>query len=111
MENNVAIKVVDKKRGTVAFLTWGRVFGAVEMVPLLQAVEKSFPKFGLRDAKSAKVCNSLREVAMHEYFYEKLVAMAWKSIPFGKKSYPLWAAKARRAISQGKELYYLSCRR
>lgn len=107
MEDIVGIKVVDKKKGAVAFLTWGRVFDRVDPGPLEKAVGMALSGFGFKNVKSVKVCHSLQDVADYTYFHEGLVAMSWKPIPFGKKTYKSWIIRMRRAIPQGKEIYYL----
>jgi len=47
MEDIIAIKVVDRKKGTVAFLTWGRVFHPTDPVPLKHALAGVLSHFGL----------------------------------------------------------------
>ena len=107
MDDIIAVEVIDKKHGTVAFLTWGRVFHRTNPEPLLRAVSRHLHNFGLSDILKLRVCNCLQEVSSHPYFFEALLAVGRKPIPFGKRTYKLWAAKTRRAITEGRELYFL----
>src|SRR5882724_10588268 len=107
MEDIVAIKVFDKKKRSVAFLTWGRVFDRTDPKPLREAVSGAAAKFGLHHITSIVVCDCLQSVADHKYFFEALAAISRQPVPFGLKTYKPWAAKIRKAISSGKELYFL----
>jgi hypothetical protein len=107
MQDVVGIVVTDGTRKPVAFLTWGRVFDRVNEKPLLDALRKGLRKFGVSQQAKISVCNSLQEVAGSEFFYEGLCNFAWKPIPFGKRSYPVWALRMRKAIAQGKEIWLI----
>jgi hypothetical protein len=105
MEEIVGILVNDKKRGDVAFLTWGRVFDRVDSKSLVRALVNGLRKFGIGEEASITVCQSLKEIASAEYFYEGLLSLAQKRVPYGKRSYPVWKCKMQRAINGGKEIY------
>src|SRR4051812_15683190 len=108
MQDIVAIRVVDKKRGKAAFLTWGRVFDSTDTTALRDVVAKvAAARFGFRHIVSVEVCECLQEVGRYKYFFEALAAFSGKRIPFGRKTYGPWAAKMRKAIKSGKELYLL----
>jgi|SRR6266850_1197486 len=108
MDDIVAIRVSDKKKGNVAFLTWGRVFDSTDPQPLKNAVASAVAKrFGLRDIVSIEICESLQDVTRHKYFFEALIAVSSKPIPYGRRTYKPWAAKMRREIKNGKALYSL----
>jgi hypothetical protein len=107
MEDVVGILVNDKKRGQVAFLTLGRTFDRVDSKSLVRALKVGLHKFGIGAEASITVCESLREVASAEYFYEGLLALAQKRIPYGKRSYPVWKRKMKLEISAGKEIYLI----
>jgi hypothetical protein len=105
MEEIVGILVNDKNRGDVAFLTWGRVFDPVDSKSLVRALVNGLRKFGIGEEASITVCHSLKEIASAEYFYEGLLSLAQKRVPYGKGSYPVWKCKMQRAINGGKEIY------
>ena len=106
MNEIIAIKLEDGKKGKAAFLTWGRVFDSIDTTSVERKIVDAAKKFGFRDVKSVSVCDSLQGVSRYPFFYEALVSISWKPIPFGKK-YKAWAAKKRREISAGKEIYFL----
>ena len=107
MEEIIAIKVEDGKRGRTAFLTWGRSFDPVDPEPLLEAVAKGLKRFGITKVKRIEVCGTLQEVKGFPYFFESLSLMTMKGIPFGKSSYGLWRTKMQGGIAQGREMYCL----
>jgi hypothetical protein len=108
MEAVVAVKVIDKKRGMAVFLTWGRVFDPTNPEPLKEAVAlAAAEKFGFKDIASIDVCECLQEVSDHKYFYEGIIAFSGKPVPSGREKYRAWAARMRRGIKTGKELYLL----
>ena len=106
MEDVIAIKVKGGHKRIAAFMTWGRVFDKVDTLPIQRAIANAAAQFGIREIKSIIVCESLQEVAHFPYFYEVLLMISWKPIPFGKK-YKAWATKTRRQILEGKEVYFL----
>jgi len=106
MEEVVAIKVVDAKRATHFFLTWGRVFEPVKPKLLLNAVRGGLRQFGIRGIRRIRVCDTLQAAAGQPYFYEALIAFSQQRVPYGK-AYPKWAATRRKQIEAGKEIYYL----
>ncbi|MBI1870247.1 MAG: hypothetical protein HYS07_03535 [Chlamydiae bacterium] len=107
MEDIVAIKVKDKVKGVVAFLTWGRVFDRLDPEPLLAAVSHSLVNFGLKKVVEMNVCECLQEVSGHAYFFEALVAMSRKQIPTQGSKYKAWLMTKRKEITRGKEIYYI----
>lgn len=89
------------------YVTWGRLFSAVDPEPLIAAVQPHITKQELgEDVTSIRVCNTLQEASSGPYFYEALFEFAQRPIPFGK-GYDAWAAKKRKQLKKGKELYYL----
>ncbi len=110
MEDIIAIKVLDKKKGEAAFLTWGRVLDRVDPAPMEKMLAKFLPKYGLNNVIKVSVCWSLKDVASYPYFFEKLVFFAWNPIPFGKR-YKSWASRMKRAISAGEEIYFLGVKK
>lgn len=106
MEDVVAIKVVDDERGTIGFLTWGRLWSAVDETKLLEVVRANLAIFGLHTPREVVVCSSLREVESSEYFYEGILHFAWSPPPFGRK-YEDWKKQKRRDVKSGREIYCL----
>jgi hypothetical protein len=107
MEEVVGIIVEDRKRGSLAFLTWGRAYDKVNSEPLVRALKEGLAKFGISEKASIHVCQSLAEVASAEYFYEGILAVAQNPVPYGQQSYPEWKRKMRVAIRSGKQIYLL----
>jgi hypothetical protein len=76
MEDVVAIKLRDRKRGEWAVVTWGRVYDAVDETPLLDAIRRVAPQIGFPDLEHAEVCYHLGDVRDYQYFHEALLAFA-----------------------------------
>ena len=106
MEAVVAIKVVDEKGIEHFFMTWGRVFNAVDPEPLFRAIKPYLPKFGVSPTSSMTLCESLREASSQRYFYEALFFFGQTKIPFGDE-YSSWCEQQCEKIECGKEIYYL----
>jgi hypothetical protein len=106
MEEVVAIEIVDSKRRSHFFLTWGRVFDPVSSVLLLKAVRKAVPRFGVANIRKIRICETLQAAAGQPYFFEALLAFAGQPVPYGK-AYARWKATRRKRIESGKEIYYL----
>lgn len=96
-----------KRGGPRYFLTWGRLFDAVDGANLESVVAQNLTKFALDGvAKSVEVCDSLQEASNQPYFFEALWALGQERIPFGP-GYQKWAAKKRRELLRGVGLHYL----
>ncbi len=106
MEDLVAVKVTDEEGKPHYFITWGRIFDAVDPEPLLQAITPHLSSFGLKNFTGISLCRSLREASNQPYFYEALWKFGQKKIPFGK-NYNSWRKKQKKAIQKGKETSYL----
>jgi hypothetical protein len=106
MDDVVAIKVRDAKRGWVGFVTWGRLWGALNEEKLLETIRPHFCGFGISEPSEINVCNSLREIESGEYFYEAIIAFSWKTPPFGD-AYKAWKKKRRKALQSGGEIYFV----
>lgn len=76
MEDVVAVKVRDRKRGEWALVTWGRVYDAVDETPLLDALRRIAPRLGFAALEDVTVCYHLGEVREYQYFYEALLNFA-----------------------------------
>jgi hypothetical protein len=109
MEEVVAIKIVDQERKAHFVLTWGRAFDAASPGPLLSAVRRHLRQFGIHAVRSVRVCATLQAAADQPYFYEALIALSQKRVPYGK-AYPKWRTTRRKQVEAGKEIYYLGKR-
>jgi hypothetical protein len=76
MEDVVAVKLRDRKRGEWALVTWGRVYDAVDEKPLLDALRRVAPLLGFPDLEDLEVCYHLGEVRDYQYFHEALLNFA-----------------------------------
>jgi hypothetical protein len=106
MEDIVGVRVVDRERGEFGFITWGRVFGPVEEAKLAAAVRISAERCGLGAIESVTVCESLQALSGHPYFFEALLEFAREAKPRGA-GYVKWLAGKRKAVEQGREIYFL----
>lgn len=104
MEDVVGIIVTDKEGESTGFLTYGRLWSPVDAEELLAAVAKGVSKFGIDSGSSIRLCSSLTELAVAPYFYECILALAWRPIPFGD-GYDAWRTSTRSRIQTGEELY------
>jgi hypothetical protein len=109
MEDIIAICVTEKDGASVAFITWGRLFDAVDETEILAAVERSLPRFGIRDSTELKVCDNLGEVAGERYFYEALFHFA-AEFDHGYINYESWRIDKRERVKAGKDIYFLGRR-
>lgn len=105
MEDIIAIRIKDGARGTVYALTWGRLYDPVDFERHSAAIQQGLSRLGFHKVKEIHLCDSLQEAANATWFYEGLVWMSWKPIPFGVRTYPVWKARMRRAVLRGKEIY------
>jgi len=96
MEDIVGIKIIDKKKGEAAFITWGRLFDTIDDTELLNVVKKHFSRWGITELESIELCYSLVEIAYMPYFYECLIRFIQEPIPFGPK-YDAWKKKKIKA--------------
>ena len=78
MEDVTAIKVTDSVRGKYAFLTWGRIYDAVDPAELVAAFKRLLPAMGFVDVKRVSVCYDLGEVSAYRYFFEGLLHFSAK---------------------------------
>lgn len=95
MEYVSAVKFADQERGDFAFLTWGRVFDAVDPSELLAALKRLLPSMGFRRVHKISICYDLGDVRDYRYFYEGLLSFAARMAtePYQTKAW----AKAQRS--------------
>jgi hypothetical protein len=89
LEDVVAIKARSKNGKAVAFLTWGRLFDRIDDIELLRVVKFHSGKYAGAPMTQFRLCDSLLEVADHQYFYEALLSFSRQPIPYGKR-YESW---------------------
>ena len=106
MDDVVAIKVRNAKRGWVGLVTWGRLWDPVDEAELLRAVGHHLSGFGILEPQETHLCKSLREVQSGEYFYEALIDFSWNRPPFGEQ-YEAWKGQKRRDIEEGRDIYFV----
>lgn len=107
MEDVVAVRVTLKRGGRRYFLTWGRLFDAVDGSELERIVAQHLDNFALGGtAAKVELCLTLQEAADQPYFFEALWALGQEQIPFGA-GYKKWAAVKRRELRKGRGLHYL----
>lgn len=106
MDDVVGIKVRQRGHGTVGFVTWGRIFDAVDDAELLGVIRAHLPSVGISEPDSLELCNSLGELRSAEYFYEALIEFCWNRPPFGD-NYEAWRAEMQRKLHDGREIYFV----
>jgi hypothetical protein len=110
MDDVIAIRVIEENGGSVAFLTWGRLFDPVDPSEILEAAEKSLSTFGIREYTKLKVCDNLGEVAGERYFYEGLIELASQLRDARRHGYKSWRKKMAKRVKAGRGLYFLGRR-
>lgn len=106
MEHIIGITVKDRVKGNAAFLTWGRVFGRTESEKLLNIIKTHLDTFNIHNLDTIEICATLQDVATYPYFYENFFMLCQEKIPFGAH-YKQWQEEKRKAIIEGKEIYFL----
>jgi len=108
MDDVVALEATLRSGAKRYYVTWGRLFGAVDPEPLIECVRPHITEQQLgEDVMNIRVCDYLRESSLAPYFFEALVHFGQHPIPFGEDTYEPWAARMREELAQGKQLYYL----
>ncbi len=107
MDDIVAVRA-ETDAGQVGFwLTWARVFDAIDPDPMIAAIR---PHLRLVDQRGelaqVRVCLSLQEAASQPYFYEGMWSLGQTKIPFAS-GYEEWKAEKRMLLSEGRDLCYL----
>jgi hypothetical protein len=111
MEDWVAVEVQVDSGQPGFFVTWGRVEDAVDPRPLEDLIVRVATRFAIGGRPvSARVCTSLQEAAAQPYFFEALLGMAQRPIPFGD-GYDSWRRERAEAMEAGREIYFLGKRR
>jgi hypothetical protein len=106
MDDIVAIKVGDSKAQAHYFLTWGRIFDRVDSKGLEAVITKHASKFGIKNPRSAVVCESLKKASKTRFFYEAFFHISQEKIPLGVGTYGPWRAKKKQLILSGRQIFY-----
>ncbi len=107
MEDVVAIEARLRSGERRYFLTWGRLFDAVDPEPLIESARMHMSEAALGgEIESVRLCGSLQEARDAPYFFEALVWFGQHSIPHGE-GYQAWQARMRSELAEGKQLYFL----
>ncbi|MBJ7594948.1 MAG: hypothetical protein JF886_08840 [Candidatus Dormibacteraeota bacterium] len=88
------------------FLTWGRVFDAVDPTPLIDAVKPHLVRMSRGEVRIVEVCDSLQEASAQPYFFESFFMLCQQRIPYGP-GYDDWAAETRKKMTAGKDIHFL----
>lgn len=107
MEDVVGIKVRDAKNGWFGFVTWGRLWDAVDGTELIRAVTPHLTGFqDITHPQEVQICNSLRDLRDAEYFYEGLISFSRERPPYGD-GYEAWRKRKQRDIQDGRDIYFI----
>jgi hypothetical protein len=106
MEDIVAIKASDAGGKHHFFMTWGRVFDRTDPQPLLDAVGRHLPQFGLSEPRHLEICATLQEAREEPYFFEALVLFA-RQPAIDAAHRAEWEARCRERVNSGKDIYHL----
>jgi hypothetical protein len=107
MENVIAIRAKTDQGQARYWLTWGRLFDAVDPEPMIAAVRPHL-RWSDRHGEIVEitVCRSLQEASTQPYFYEGLFWLGQTHIPPGD-GYEDWKRTKRDRLADGRELFYL----
>ncbi len=107
MDDIVAVGVELDNGARRYFLTWGRLFDAVDGTTLEHVVLQHAHRFTLGGVPvRAWICDSLQEAAGERHFFESLFDMTQKPIPFGD-DYESWRQATASSLAEGHGLWYL----
>jgi len=109
MDDIVAVRATLAKGEKRYFLTWGRLFGAVETQQLIDAVMPHVVRIVRGAVTSVEVCDSLQEASGEPYFFEGLFSFGQTTIPHGPH-YEQWVSEMRERVKAGGEIYFLGVR-
>jgi hypothetical protein len=106
MDDVVAL-ALQLESGDEAFvITWGRLYHAVDTLPLAHAVLKQRQQFQLQSpVTGVRLCESLREAALAPRFFECLLAVGRERIPFGP-DYASWRRRKLAMVESGRDLWF-----
>jgi hypothetical protein len=106
MEEIVALRATLSSGEDRYFLTWGRLFDAVEPQGLIDAVRPHVTRMARGEVSTLEVCDSLQDASGEPYFYEGLFAFCQTPIPYGSH-HEEWVSDMRERVTAGKEIYFL----
>ncbi len=107
MDDVIAVRARTDEGQVRYWLTWGRLFDAVDPEPMIAAVRPQLQWPGRRgQIVMVEICASLQEASDQPYFYEGLFWLSQTLIPFGD-GYEAWTRVMRDRLAAGRELFYL----
>jgi hypothetical protein len=107
MEDLVAVAVRLDDGREALFLTWGRLYNAVDPRPVAAIVLSASGGFAIGGTPvGARLCSSLSSAANADYFYEGLFDFAQRPIPFGV-GYSDWRREKLARVAKGQDLYFV----
>lgn len=107
MEHIIGIIAHDTLIHDVGFMTWGRLFDRVDPQSVIDTLKDYLSKFGINNAKSIEVCNSLQETSHYLYFYEGLFELCQEIIPATADEYTKWKDQKLQSMKNGEWFYFL----
>lgn len=110
MDDVIAVRVRLDTGALRYFVTWGRIFDAVDPSRTEALVLDFAGRCSLGGkALSAETCWSLRDARDETYFYEALVSYSGQLAgrPTDDAGHDRWVADRAAAMAQGREIYYL----
>ena len=111
MEDIVAIRVRLATGSDRFFLTYGRLFDAVDPSRTLEVVVRHLHAYDLGGRPvRVEMCHTLQDAKSQPYFFEALFQLSQQSIPLGAQ-YEAWRRKVSAEMERGKHLHYLGRRR
>lgn len=106
MEEVVAV-AVETTNGPCYFMTWGRIQHAVDAEPVEAIVLAAAVGFATPGTPvSARLCDSLQEVAQTPLFHELFFGFCNRPIPDGRR-YEQWRKRMDARMRSGREISYL----
>ena len=104
MEDVIGLRVRSPDGEVNGFITWGRVFDAVDPAKQIKALRKMLPLYKIDPNSEIELCYSLSDLSAFPYFYEALIQFAAE---FPKTRSEKWMAMRRAKIKVGREIYFL----
>ena len=107
MDDFVAVCIKLKKGGVCYFLTYGRLFDAVDGSKLADIVLSHSASYALGgEPIKAEVCYSLSDASKSPYFYEALLNLVRFGPPNKTAKYKTWKRIMTKAIKNGEMIMY-----
>lgn len=112
MDAIVAVRAKSRSHGDIFFLTWGRVFDAVDTAGIENLIadyaERSTDLRG--DIEHIEVCRCLGDAASAPFFFESFFEMSQTRRPERGWRLTLWRRRVARRMASGREIWFLGLR-